>query len=359
MKRRVTVTGAAGYVGSVLVGQLLEAGYHVRALDRFFFGADPLLMFGSHPRLNVRIQDIRSLAPSDLEGEWAVIDLAALSNDPSSDLDPKLTWEINQIGRMGVAKAAKAAGVERYIFSSSCSVYGAGCGTDLTEDSPLNPLTAYAKSCAAAETHVLDLDGRGFRSTALRLATVFGLSTRMRFDLVVNLMTLDAYRTGKITVLGGNQWRPLVSVHDVARAFCTALQRSGDIVGGKAFNIGLTNMQISDIAISVKETIPKVAEIITQSNSVDRRDYNVNFDRARTVLGFTPKRTIPESILEIYDALEQGKVAADERTRTVAWYAHLLKQGQLAAGLHAWPSPAAAEWLKSGVTVEDKSVSAA
>jgi nucleoside-diphosphate-sugar epimerase len=328
MNKLVTVTGAGGYVGSVLVGRLLRAGYAVKAVDRFFFGMEPLDYYRHHPKLEVRMQDIRQVTPGDLEGSWAVIDLAALSNDPSGDLDPELTFSINEMGRINLARAAKAAGVERYVMSSSCSVYGAGSDANLTEDSALNPLTAYAKSCAAAEAVVRGLNGPAFTAGALRLATLFGLSPRMRFDLVVNAMTLDAMMKRTITVIGGQQWRPLVGVTDAARAFIDAIECPAEAIGGNVYNIGMTNLQIVDVAAIVRDSVPVVAEMSVTPVGTDARNYSVNFDRAAAGINFSAKQTLPDSIREIAAALQEWRVRIDDRTRTVVWYQQLLANGE-------------------------------
>ena len=328
MSKQVTVTGAGGYVGSILIGRLLRAGYAVKAVDRFFFGMEPLDYYRHHPKLEVRIQDIRQVTPRDLEGSWAVIDLAALSNDPSGDLDPELTFSINQMGRSNLARAAKAAGVARYVMSSSCSVYGAGSEANLTEMSPLNPLTAYARSCAAAEQVVRELNSPEFTSGALRLATLFGLSPRMRFDLVVNAMTLDAIMKRTITVIGGQQWRPLVGVTDAAQAFINAIESPAEAIGGKVYNIGMTNMQIAEIASVVRDTVPVAAEVSVTPVGSDARNYNVNFERAASSIDFTAKQTLRDSIRDIVAALQEWRVRIDDRTRTVVWYQQLLANGR-------------------------------
>jgi nucleoside-diphosphate-sugar epimerase len=327
MSKLVTVTGAGGFVGSILVGQLLRSGYTVQALDRFFFGSSTLRDYFGHDRLRLRTQDIRNVSAEDLAGSWAVIDLAALSNDPSGDLDPHLTEEINQRGRINVARAAKRAGVERYVFSSSCSVYGAGNQANLTESSPLFPQTAYAKCCAIAEETIRAMNGPGFTATALRLSTLFGLSPRMRFDLVVNIMTLHAFQKRCISVIGGDQWRPLLAVNDAARAFRVALEGPAAITGGNVFNVGLTNMQVKDIAETVRQALPYDVAITTQPNPLDRRDYNVSFERAKSHLGFTAQQSLADNVLTIHDALAKSLVRDTDRTRTVIWYKNLLVHG--------------------------------
>lgn len=326
-KGSVAVTGAGGYIGSVLVGRLLAEGYVVDALDRFFFGEEVLSHHRRNPRLRLKRCDIRDLKPRDFENVWAVVDLAALSNDPSAELQPLLTVDINEAGRLNVANAAKRAGVARYLFSSSCSIYGAGESAQLTEKSPLKPLTVYAKCCARVEKIVREMNAPDFTVVALRNATLFGLSHRMRFDLVVNTMTSAAFETGRIHIAGGGQqWRPLVHVQDVATAFLTALKAPIKQISGEAFNIGLTNMRVRQIADLVRETVPKPVKIVTEKGgSNDARSYNVCFDRASAVLGFTARRKITDGVREVYKALENKRVIDDDLTKTVAWYRYLLR----------------------------------
>jgi nucleoside-diphosphate-sugar epimerase len=326
MTTKITVTGAGGYIGAVLVGRLLDAGYTVTALDRFFFGIDTLRAYRGHPKLQILKADIRDVSSADLEGSWGVLDLAALSNDPSGELDHHLTWEINENGRIQLAKAARSAGVKRYIFSSSCSVYGAGTGLKLTENSPLRPLSAYARACAKAEDSIRSMNGPDFTTAALRNATVFGLSPRMRFDLVVNLMTLNAFESRQILITGGGQqWRPLVHVRDVASAFLAALGAQASQIGGEAFNIGLDNFKVRKIAALVRESVPNSIRIKLAPGDRDERDYSVSFDYARTALGFEASVTVPDGIREMYQALTENQVKYSTQTKTVAWYCYLMQ----------------------------------
>ena len=294
MNAKVAVTGAGGYIGSVMVGELLRNGYKVRAIDAFYFGDLALSKYDGHPKLEIVKQDIRLIDHHAYDDCDYAIDLAALSNDPSGDLDPELTRSINEKGRIRAAMAAKRAGVRRYLFASSCAVYGAGQDMFLTEDAVLRPLTIYAQTCARAEEAVLALNTGHFAATALRNATVFGLSPRMRFDLVVNQMTFDALDRGRITVGGdGSQWRPVVHVRDVAAAFLSALRAPSGVVAGAAFNIGWDNRQIVDIALAVKNTVTKASEIEFMPCGLDRRDYHVSFARGAgkfRLRGETPDR---------------------------------------------------------------------
>lgn len=330
MSKTIAVTGAAGYLGSILVGQLLEAGYRVKALDRFYFGSNTLGRYFDHPGLELKTIDIRDVTPRDLEACWGVIDLAALSNDPSAEIDPALTWEINEKGRIDLARSARSAGVERYVFSGSCSVYGAGGRADLSEDSALRPLTAYARAAATAEEAIRGMNRPGFAAVALRNATIFGLSPRMRFDLVVNVMTLSAFESGQIVVTGGGQQRrPLVHVQDAAKAFICALEAPDRDIGGQVFNIGLANFRMNELSEVVSRAIPAPVDVKFTPGGADKRDYSVKFDRAREILGFSASVGIPEGVTEIHRALMANQVERGLITKTVAWYSHIIQMQRL------------------------------
>ena len=324
----VLVTGAGGYVGTTLSEHLLEHGYRVIGFDRYYFGQEPLARLTGHPQFRQVRKDIRDCEATDFEGVDVVCDLAALSNDPSGDIDPDLTREINTLGRRRVAAKAREAGVGRYILSSSCSVYGTGTGQMLSETAPVNPLTEYAKSSRAAESAALDLATDHFAVTVFRLATVYGVSHRMRFDLVVNIMTLHAVEKGVIHVLGeGGQWRPLVHVRDVAKAFRLAIEAPRKAIQRETFNIGHNdqNLQVLAIAYTVREVLPFPVRIEKAPSDADKRDYRVAFDKVRDVLNFQPTFTPSDGVKEVYDALKFGRVAAGQKTSTVQWYKYLLE----------------------------------
>jgi nucleoside-diphosphate-sugar epimerase len=319
------VTGAGGYIGTQLVRDLVKAGHEVTAVDRFFFGKEPLSEFVGNKKVNIVQKDIRDLTEKDLLGHDAVCDLACLSNDPAGEINPELTYSINRDGRIHVAKTAKSAGVEKYIISSSCSVYGKGEEPKLSETSNTNPISVYAKSTLEAEQQNLSISDNNFSVTSLRNATVFGLSTRMRFDLVVNLMTLTAFQKGRIIIMGGGlQWRPLVHLSDVAKAFITVIGEKQEKINQEIFNIGLDNFQIRNLAYLVREELPLNIEIEVAPDDADKRDYNVVFKKAEEKIGFKARVNVTQGINEIYLALKSGKVDVGPKTVTVQWYRSIL-----------------------------------
>ena len=328
--KKVAVTGAGGYIGTQLVRDLLAQNYEVLAIDRFFFGLEPLNEFKNNKNLQILKKDIRDLNINDLNKVEAVCDLACLSNDPAGEIDPNLTFQINRDGRIHVAKTAKNAGVQKYIISSSCSVYGSAEEQDLIEISKTNPVSVYAKSTLEAELTNLELADSNFSVTALRNATVFGLSNRMRFDLVVNLMTLTAFQKRRIIVMGGGlQWRPLVHLSDVAQAFIRVINSDTKKVNSEIFNVGLDNYQIKNIAYLVREQLPFEIEIDVAPDDADKRNYSVNFDKITKQLEFKPKVTVNQGIKEIYEALKNGTVDTGTKTVTVQWYRNILEAKKL------------------------------
>jgi nucleoside-diphosphate-sugar epimerase len=326
----VIVTGGAGYIGSTLVPLLLEAGARVKVVDRFYFGTEPLAAAVERfpDRLTLHRADVRQLTAADLQGADAVVDLAGISNDPSCELDAALTRNINLEASVHTAELAERVGVERFVFASSCSVYGHGATERLSEESPLNPVSLYAKCKAEAEARIFAIAQRSKRLsvTALRFATLFGVSGRMRFDLAINVMTKNAYVDRKITVDGGGrQWRPFVHVKDVSGCIQHVLRQPRERVASQVFNVGSTeaNIRILNLAYRVRDNVPGT-EVVMAATDPDLRDYNVSFEKLRRELDFTPQVSIDDGIKEVLAAIRDGKVdPQDRRCYTLKQYVFL------------------------------------
>lgn len=318
----VLVAGGAGYIGSVLVPMLLDKGHTVTVLDRLYFGDTLAKAKAKHgAKLTIVKGDIRSFEPSVLKGIEGIVDLSGISNDPSCELEPELTKSVNIDGGKRLVVLAREAGVRRYVYSSSCSVYGHGEGLGLTETSNRHPVSLYARAKVEVEDFLMEngkASGGKFEAVALRLATVFGLSPRMRFDLAINVMTKNAYVGRRITVDGGGrQWRPFVHVRDVAAGFALALESDAKVVAGQVFNLGAdtSNVQILNLAFRVRDAIPGT-EVVHAPTDPDLRDYNVAFEKAHKVLGFRESMSIDDGIREVLAALKEGQIDPDERR----WY---------------------------------------
>lgn len=308
--KKILVTGGAGYIGSILVRMLLEKGYKVRVFDRLVYGIEPIQELLANPDFELVQGDLRNLDdyPGLLDNVQGVLHLASLSNDPSCDLNPAATTKINYEAATHLAGRCKEAGIERFVFASSCSVYGTGYSETLTEISPLNPVTLYAESMVRCERFLKDIADDSFCPVMLRQATVFGLSPRMRFDLAINVMTMGAYRNKKIFVLGGgNQWRPFVHVKDTAEAFIMAMEAPADKVCGEIFNVGSNdqNYQIINLAHLVKKEIPGI-HIEVAPDDADKRNYNVNFDKITNMLGFKARYKAEDGVREVVQAIKDG-----------------------------------------------------
>jgi nucleoside-diphosphate-sugar epimerase len=278
---KVLVTGHHGYIGSILAPMLRDAGHDVVGLDAFYYrGCD----FGEaedfEPALD---RDIRDVAAEDLEGFDAVVHLAALSNDPLGDLNPEWTYSVNRDGTVALARAAKEAGVARFVFASSCSMYGAAEGDALVdEEAPLRPLTPYAESKVRAEEALRELAGDGFASVSMRNSTAYGASPRLRLDIVLNNLVAWAHTTGAIRLQSdGTAWRPLVHIRDIARATIALLDAPAAAVAGEAFNIGTAeqNYRIRDLAETVSQRLPQCEITFAEGASPDPRSYRVEFTK--------------------------------------------------------------------------------
>lgn len=324
---KVLVTGAGGYIGIPLCHMLAEKGHSVVALDRYFFGRDRFSKASAQLNIETIVDDIRWVDPRCLEGMEAIIDLAGLSNDASAEIDPSLTTSINHEGGVRLARIAKAAGVRRYVYSSSASVYGHGLETSLNENAECRPQTIYAEGKLRVEDELRELQSPTFETVILRNATVFGLAPRMRFDLAINVMTMRAWKERVIYVMGGgDQWRPFIHVRDVCRMMQLALESDESMVSGETFNVGSDdlNYQIKQLARFVLDVLPNTT-IHTIPDAPDKRTYNLSFAKLRQRFNFEPSVRVHEGIVEIKQALERGAVSGDDPTTyTLQWYRALM-----------------------------------
>ena len=310
---RVLVTGADGYIGSVLTPMLEERGVEAVALDSGLF-ADCAL--GPVPQAGAPLPlDIRDVEPRHLFGVDAVMHLAALSNDPLGALSEQATIDINQHGTTRLARAARDAGVKRFIFSSTCSVYGAQGGDCAVEGSPTLPLTAYARTKVAAERELLAMADDGFEIICLRNATAYGFSPRLRLDLVVNYFAAGAATMGKILMLSnGLAWRPLVHVRDICRAFLAVLEAPAEAVRGEIFNVGSLreNYQVKELAEIVRRVFPACALEYAASAGPDARSYRIDAGKIERAIGFEPEWDVEAGAREMQEAFEHhGLTSAD------------------------------------------------
>lgn len=308
--KEVLVIGGAGYIGSALIPLLLAEGYSLRVMDAFVYGSDSIKDYLNHPKVKIIRADFRQIDKivEAVKGVSAVVHLGALVGDPACALDENLTIEINLMATRMIAEVCKGFGVEKFVFASTCSVYGASDDV-LDEYSKLNPISLYARSKIACEKILLELADDNFSPVILRFSTIFGFSGRTRFDLVVNLLTAKACFDKQITVMGGDQWRPFLHVEDAARSVVCALKTDKEIVHKEVYNVGAdhlnyTLLQVGEI-IAVK--VPS-AELLSLDTNQDRRNYRVSFTKINKDLKFIPKWSLEEGIDQVIRAIENGQV---------------------------------------------------
>ncbi len=311
---RVLLTGHKGYIGTVLAPMLLDAGHEVHGLDSDIFSR---CTFGDDPKaIPETIKDIRDVTIDDVKGFDAVLHLAGLSNDPLGDLNAELTYEINHRASVRLAELAKEAGVKRYIFSSSCSNYGAGGDDLLTEEGDLNPVTPYGKSKVLVEQDVSKLADNDFCPLYLRNATAYGVSPRLRFDLVLNNLVAWAYTTGAVRLKSdGTPWRPIVHIEDISRAFVATLHAPAEKVHNRAFNVGVPgeNFRIREIAEIVRDSVPGSEVSFAPDASPDTRNYRVDCSFIqRQVPEFQPQWNVRKGAAELYEAYKATGLTLEE-----------------------------------------------
>ena len=307
----ILVIGGSGYIGSLLVPKLLDCGYKVRVLDLMLFGDEPLENVINHPNLEIMRADFRQVdkvveAMCDIE---TVVHLGGIVGDPACSIDEKLTIDINLTATLFLGEVARGHGVKRFIFASSCSVYGAS-NEILDERSNLNPVSLYARSKIASEKVLEELKDDTFSPVYLRFGTIYGLSGRTRFDLVVNLLTAKALVDGKITVFGRNQWRPFIHVEDVAQAVFAVVDAPLHLVANEAFNVGSNeqNFTLGQIGAMINKFVPEV-ELLHFETDGDERNYRVNFDKITKTLNFNTKWSIEDGIRQVIAAIKSGSIA--------------------------------------------------
>lgn len=332
---RVLVTGDRGYIGTRLVPMLLDRGHEVVGLDSDLFEA--CTYAGEMPGIETLNCDIRDVQSDYLVGVDAVIHLAGLSNDPLGDYRPNLTDEINHLASVRFARLCKEAGVTRFLFASSCSNYGASGDDFLTEEAAFNPVTPYGESKVLVEAALSGLACDTFSPTFLRASTAYGLSPRIRFDLVLNNLTAWAFTTGEVFLKSdGSPWRPIVHVEDISRAYIAALEAPRDVVHNEAFNVGTTteNYQIRELAEIVREIVPNSRIEYAPDAGPDKRCYRVDCNKiARTLHGFKPQWTAQRGVEELYNSYQMVGLSLGEfegeRFKRIAHIKKLVEDGRL------------------------------
>lgn len=308
--RKILIVGGAGYVGAILAEELLDRGYAVKILDRLYYGEDGLR--DVRDRVELVVGDMRVIDPSLLDGVDAVVNAGGLSNDPTAEYNPRANREMNTIATRRLAEMCKAEGVRRYIFASTCSIYDRGVGSGekdvlLDEEAEVNPRAAYSSSKHEAERILLEMTDDDFCPVILRKGTIYGFSPRMRYDLVANTFVKDALSKGYITVFyGGEMWRPLVDVRDVARAYILCLEADEEKVRGQIFNLSHSNFRISELALRVRGALGEAGvEIGLKADYSYRgvRSYRVSTTKIERVLGFKPIISVEESVRDMVEKI--------------------------------------------------------
>jgi len=343
---RVLVTGHNGYIGTVLVPMLWERGHEVVGLDTNYF--ESCLFTGALPEVETIEKDIRDVEAADVAGFDAVIHLAGLSNDPLGDYKPNLTEDINETAAVKLARLAKAAGVQRFLFASSCSNYGAGGADFLDENAAFNPVTPYGVSKVKVEVALEQLADADFSPTYLRASTAYGLSPLIRFDLVINNLTAWALTTGLVYLKSdGTPWRPVVHVADIALAYVAALHAPREAIHNEAFNVGTTteNYQIRELAEIVRDIVPNCRIDFAPDAGPDTRCYRVDCNKiARVLHEFKPQWTARRGVEELYESYRKVGLTLEEfegeRYKRIAHVKRLVDEGRLDHELR-WRRPAA------------------
>jgi nucleoside-diphosphate-sugar epimerase len=310
LARRVLVVGGAGYLGSVLTQKLLQKGFRVRVLDSFIYGRKSLESLAEDKNLEIVEGDLRNIhtCVSSLVETDAVVLLAAIVGDPASKIRPTETIETNVLAAQALASACKLHHINRFLYASTCSVYGIGADL-LDENALLNPVSLYARTKIESEKIILGMRDEYFSPTILRMGTLYGHSPRMRFDLVVNTMSMKAFVDNRIQVFGGSQWRPLLGVEDAADVYIRCLEADLHDVGSQVFNVGSDsqNYQIDEIAEIIGSSLGGIPIARDRSNP-DARDYRVSFVKLSEMLGFKPQQSIDKSARTIYEVLQSGAI---------------------------------------------------